>query len=407
MEFALIFEGQVAYPSRVNERQVLRAAVDQATLADELGFDRFYCVEHHGLESHAHSSAPEIILSCIAARTKQIRVAHGVVCLPFAINHPIRVAERTSMLDILSDGRLDVGVGRSSSTHEQLSFGVRDEDTHDQMLESMRAIVTMWTEDEIEWNSDLLQIPRRRIRPQPVQQPHPPLSMACTRDDSFALAARLGLGVLSNAADGPGQARRKRAIYDAAIAARQPADMIAKAPNDHFGATVFTVVRDDPEEARAYGMRGMRYFMEGARRWYKDDGPPPHPDAWDDAENETAIRRLLEGTNHGSALNWKAEVARQQVGVGLANSAFDPDDVLDARSSAMGTAKNTIEFVERMADAGVDECYFLIQMGGVPNDVVLESIRQIGTKVIPHFRRAAPRTFAISGPGQRDLRVDP
>src|SRR5262249_47319843 len=154
------------------------------------------------------SSAPEVILSFAAAKTERIRVAHGVVTLPFKMNHPIKVAERTAMLDVLSDGRLDVGIGRSSSTFEQAAFGVGDADTGPQVLETIRATGKMWTNDDIEWTSAPLQSPRRRIRPQPVQDPHPPLAMACTKDDTFALAAKHGLGALSNAADGPTQARR-------------------------------------------------------------------------------------------------------------------------------------------------------------------------------------------------------
>jgi alkanesulfonate monooxygenase SsuD/methylene tetrahydromethanopterin reductase-like flavin-dependent oxidoreductase (luciferase family) len=407
MQFSLLFEGQVAYPSSANEQRVLRGAIDQAMLADELGFDRFYCVEHHGLEAHAHSSAPEVLLSFVAAKTKRIRVAHGVVPLPFKMNPPIRVAERTAMLDILSGGRLDVGIGRSSSAFEQKAFEIEDGVTQAEMLESARAIVAMWTEEEVEWESDILRIPRRRIRPQPVQKPHPPLAIACTKDDSFELAGRLGLGALSNAADGPNQAGRKRKIYDAARSARSPGEIIGKEPNDHFGATVFTCVLEDGKEARRLGLRGMRYFMEASRRWYAGTGDPPDPEAWEDAENESALRAMFEKAAQGS---FSKEVRddpgpEAAVGVSLANRALAADDVLDARSSAMGAPKDTIEFVERMEAAGVDECYFVIQLGGVPEAAVMESIRLIGEQVIPHFRKPAATVVSMAGrvrhpPGQ-------
>src|SRR4029453_12715598 len=102
MDFAILFEGQVAGRSRRAEQQVLRGVAEQAVLADELGFDRFYCVEHHALEGNAHSRPPEVVLTYIAPRTKRIRVAHGVIPMPFKINRPVRVAERTAMLDLLS-----------------------------------------------------------------------------------------------------------------------------------------------------------------------------------------------------------------------------------------------------------------------------------------------------------------
>src|SRR4029450_2495647 len=203
MDFAILFEGQVADTSRRGEQAVLRSAVDQAVLADELGFDRFYCVEHHALEGYAHSSAPEVVLSYIAARTKRIRVAHGVIPMPFKITPPGRVAERTAMLDVLSGGRLDVGVGRSSSKREQETFGVSEQESRDQGIDGLRAVVKMWTNDETSYESDHLHIPLRTIRPRPVQDPHPPLLMACTRDDTFALAGKHGRRGLTKPAHAP------------------------------------------------------------------------------------------------------------------------------------------------------------------------------------------------------------
>ena len=140
--------------------------------------------------------------------------------------------------------------------------------------------------------------------------------------------------------------------------------------------------------------------MESARRWFAG-GNPPDIDQWRDEDNLDALRKLfLASKGHGDFSTKKydqdGKEAVEKVGVGLANTSFNADEVLDARSSAMGTASDTIEFVERMADAGVDECYFVVQMGGVPHDVVMESIRQIGTKVIPHFRKPQPKVFLAS-----------
>jgi alkanesulfonate monooxygenase SsuD/methylene tetrahydromethanopterin reductase-like flavin-dependent oxidoreductase (luciferase family) len=404
MDFAILFECQIANPSRKKEQQTLRDVVGQAVLADELGFDRFYCVEHHTLEGYAHSAAPEVTLSYIAARTKRMRVAHGVIPLPFKINHPVRVAERTATLDILSGGRLDVGVGRSSSAREQETFGVTEQESRDELVDGLKAIVKMWTEDEMEYESDHLHIPLRTVRPRPMQEPHPPLLMACTRDDTFALAGNLGVGALSNAADGPEATRRKRALYDAAIAARKPEDVVGKFTNDKLGATVFTCVRDDRDEARRIGLRGMRFFMEASRHWFaRGSHELPDPTTWRDEDIEPALRAMFEASASGSfsKLTADTEAAEKsgngtaKLGVGLGNTNFNADDVLDSRSSAMGNANDTIDFVERMADAGADECYFVVQMGGLDNDVVMESIRQIGKKVIPHFRKPTPTVFDL------------
>ena len=115
MKFSMIFEAQLADPTPDNERQVIRDCVEQAVLAEEVGFDRIWAVEHHCLKWYAHMSAPEIFLSWVAAKTSRIRIGHGVVCMPFNYNHPIRVAERAAMLDVLSNGRLDLGAGRGAT----------------------------------------------------------------------------------------------------------------------------------------------------------------------------------------------------------------------------------------------------------------------------------------------------
>ena len=118
MQFSMIFEVQLAEPTPENERRVYHESVEQALLGEAVGFDRVWAVEHHNLRYYAHCSAPEILLSYIAAKTERIRIGHGVVMLPRNYNHPIRVAERIAALDILSNGRVDFGTGVSSSPVE-------------------------------------------------------------------------------------------------------------------------------------------------------------------------------------------------------------------------------------------------------------------------------------------------
>ena len=128
MQFSMILEAQMADISPENERQVIRDCVEQVVLADELGYDRVWAVEHHSLTQYAHMSAPETFLAYVSGLTSKIRIGHGVVCLPFKMNHPIKVAERAAMLDILSGGRLDLGVGKGATEQEAGAFMVAVED---------------------------------------------------------------------------------------------------------------------------------------------------------------------------------------------------------------------------------------------------------------------------------------
>ena len=119
MEFGVFFELSVPRPfTRENESAAYFEALAQATLADELGFDYAWIVEHHFLEEYSHSSAPELFLTALAMQTERIRLAHGaIVCVP-GVNHPVRIAERAAVLDILSNGRLELGTARSSTWTE-------------------------------------------------------------------------------------------------------------------------------------------------------------------------------------------------------------------------------------------------------------------------------------------------
>lgn len=222
MKFSMIFEAQMTDPSADHERQVLRDCVEQAVLAEEMGFDTVWAVEHHGLKWYAHMSAPEIFLTWVAARTERIRIGHGVVCMPFNFNHPVRAAERAAMLDVLSNGRVNLGAGRGATPQETSMCGVDPDRTYQEVEESLRIIGKAWQdpEGEFEWHGELLDIDPHPMLPRPVQLPHPPLFMACTKKDTLKLAADYGIGALVLGFAGVEEIAELRRTYDAAIAER-------------------------------------------------------------------------------------------------------------------------------------------------------------------------------------------
>src|SRR6266540_3252295 len=151
MKFGLFYEHQLPKPQDQEqwdpdaEHQLLKNALDQLELADSLGFDYVFEVEHHFLEEYSHSSAPEIFLAAVSQRTKNIRLGHGIVLMPPRYNHPARVAERISTLDLVSDGRVEFGTGESASDAEMGGFGIQREEKKGMWEEATREVVKMMT----------------------------------------------------------------------------------------------------------------------------------------------------------------------------------------------------------------------------------------------------------------------
>ncbi|MGW0389550.1 LLM class flavin-dependent oxidoreductase [Streptomyces sp. NPDC003042] len=376
MKFSMIFEAQLVDPTPARERQVIHDCVEQAVLAEDMGFDRIWAVEHHSLTQYAHMSASEIFLTWVAARTRRIRIGHGVVTMPFGYQHPVRVAERAAMLDVLSGGRVDIGAGRGATRQEMAMYGVKPEDTSPQTEEALRVFASAWKEERFEWHGSI-DIGPGTILPRPVQDPHPPLFLACSRHATVELAAELGIGALVMGFAGADDVRAMRKVYDEAIAARDGQRFVSSEVNDHFSALCPTLVLDDAERALRLGTRGQRFFAESIAHWYAN---APAPTGY--AEEETA-------EDHVGALARRREelVARLHE----ANIPARPVDTGPYHADhAYGSAETAIAYVEQLRRIGVDEVMCLIQMGTVPQEACMETVRQWGEKVIPHFRALEP-----------------
>ena len=196
MKLDVFCETQKAAPiTPDHEQRVYAETLAQAEHADALGFDCWWAVEHHGALEFSWSSAPEVLLAWIATRTKRIHLGHAGVLAPFKINHPLRVAERLALLDHISGGRAELGLARTGAG-EWDTFQVDPNTSRQQLVEAMRMIPKMWTQDEFSWDSELLKIPKRNVIPKPLQKPHPRLWQTCSSPESFRLAGRLGVGAL-------------------------------------------------------------------------------------------------------------------------------------------------------------------------------------------------------------------
>src|SRR5215212_7900730 len=155
MKFGVFYELSVPRPwGPESEHQVYMNALEQVRLADELGFDSVWAVEHHFLEEYSHCSAPEVFLTACAVQTQRIRVGQGIaICVP-QFNHPIRIAERAAVLDIVSGGRLELGTGRSATWTELGVFFDDAATTEKSWDEFLHAIPQMWTQERFGFEGD-------------------------------------------------------------------------------------------------------------------------------------------------------------------------------------------------------------------------------------------------------------
>jgi alkanesulfonate monooxygenase SsuD/methylene tetrahydromethanopterin reductase-like flavin-dependent oxidoreductase (luciferase family) len=369
MQFSLIFEAQVPNPTPERERATLVNCVEQAVEAERAGFDRVWAVEHHALREYAHMSAPEVFLSFVAARTSRIRLGHGVVCMPFRYNHPIRVAERAAMLDVLSGGRLDLGAGRGGTLQETSLFNV-DRVTTAQVEEALRIIAAAWRDEMFEWHSDQIDFEPHPMVPGPVQRPHPPLFLACSHKETIQHAAELGVGALVFGFGGPAEVAEFRKLYDSALATRDRSKCISDVVNDHLTALCPAIVLDDAATARKIGVRGQRYFTEAIDHWYQ--GTPAPVEGTDDDDDEASLQEALAGL--------KERLGKMNIQYTPTHgSVYQP-------SPAFGDAAMARTYVSDLRDAGADEVMFLVQMGTVPHEACMETIRRLGEDVLPHFR---------------------
>src|SRR5919108_5260187 len=196
MYFSLIYLAQTADVSRAGDARVLRDIEEQVLLAEELGFDVVWCVEHTALEQYAHMSAPETVLAYLAGRTSRIGLGHGVICLPPRMNHPVKVAERCATLDIVSRGRLHVGFGKGGTQQEAGTFGYELGELPPMIAEALALVPRLWTEDDWSYRGEFVDIAPRSLHPKPLQDPHPPLYLACTQNQTLVDAGSRGLGAL-------------------------------------------------------------------------------------------------------------------------------------------------------------------------------------------------------------------
>jgi alkanesulfonate monooxygenase SsuD/methylene tetrahydromethanopterin reductase-like flavin-dependent oxidoreductase (luciferase family) len=305
MKFGVFYELQLARPWQPDsEYRLYHDALDQLELADRLGYDHAWVVEHHFLEEYSHSSAPEVFLAAASQRTSRIRLGHGI--LQLTTTHPAKVVEKVSALDLLSDGRVEFGMGESASITELHPFGVRFRDKRELWEDAVRCAIPMFGEGGVEYQGTHFDFPLRNVLPKPRQKPHPPLWTACSQIETIEYAGRRGLGALGFQFVSADAAQAWVHAYYNAVTKRL--DRLCDYPvNPNIALVSMFMCAPTDEEARARA-DGATFFQFCLRYYNSPDRRRPDPgevNMWDEytawkRANPEAAERALSGGLIGS-----------------------------------------------------------------------------------------------------------
>jgi len=350
VKFGIFYEHQLPRPwDEGAELDLFQQALDQVELADRLGLDYAWEVEHHFLEEYSHSAAPEVFLAACSQRTKRIRLGHGIVLMPPGYNAPARVAERIATLDLVSGGRVDFGTGESSSLAELGGFGVPVDEKRAMWREAVEQVCNMMAMDPYPgYDGKYFSMPCRNVVPKPVQRPHPPVWVACSNRDTIKLAAKLGIGALTFAFVDPAEA--KKWVDDYYRILETECEPIAHAVNPQIAmVTGFSCHRDEAE-ARRRGEDGFRFFGYALAHHY------------------------IFGTHKPGRTNiWERFEA--------ARPALPPA----GESRGIGTPDQLREHLRGFEEAGVDQVIFIQQGGKNRHEHICESLELFARDVMPGF----------------------
>jgi alkanesulfonate monooxygenase SsuD/methylene tetrahydromethanopterin reductase-like flavin-dependent oxidoreductase (luciferase family) len=373
MRFGIFYEHQMGRPWEEDaEQRLVQDALEQVELADRLGFQYVWEVEHHFLEEYSHSSAPEVFLAACSQRTTQIRLGHGVILTAPQFNHPARTAERVAMLDLVSNGRVEFGSGESSSEAELAGFRIDPFTKREAWLEGLEVALRCMVEVPFTGvDGEYVQMPPRNVVPKPVQKPHPPLWVACSRRDTILLAAEKGMGALTFAFIDPEEARTWVAEYERTLVER--CVPVGWHVNPQIACVSPMMLHNDEDEAIRRGTEGANFFGYSLGHYY------------------------VFGEHRPGRTNVWAEYEERRAGLG-----FDPEAVMravkeerlqakvaDGDSSGLrgcvGRPDQVREYLRRYEEAGVDQVIFVLQAGRNRHEHIMESLELFGREVLPEF----------------------
>ena len=351
MKFGIFYENQLPRPwGDGRELQLFQEALDQVELADRLGIEFAWAVEHHFLEEYSHSSAPEVFLAAASQRSTRIRLGHGIVLCPPGYNHPARVAERIATLDLVSNGRVEFGTGESASRMELEGFGINPTQKRAMWQEAIAQIALMMTHTPYPgFTGEFFSMPARNVVPKPVQRPHPPMWLACSTRQTIHLAAQLGLGALTFAFMDPSEATHWVTDYYETF--KKECVPIAQSVNPNIAMVTGFMCHESEEQAVQRGLEGFQFFGYALAHYY------------------------LFGAHVPGRTNVFENFQR--------NGMLMPSP---ANRGGIGTPDQVREHLKAFEASGVDQVVFIQQGGNNRHADICASLELFAARVLPEFQ---------------------
>jgi alkanesulfonate monooxygenase SsuD/methylene tetrahydromethanopterin reductase-like flavin-dependent oxidoreductase (luciferase family) len=388
MKFSLAYEMQ---RPMLDDHAVIEETIEQCILADEMGFDAVWFVEHHFLTTFSGSPCPEVIFGALSRLTKRIRLGFGVSVLPY--HHPVRVAERVAMVDQLSHGRVEFGTGRSAP-YEQIGMGIDPRATREMWDESLSMIPKIWSSDYFEFEGKFWNVPPRQVLPKPYQKPHPPIWVAALQPATYEIAAQKGIGVMALGVNAPAVLEPEIKKYKAAVKNATPVGLTT---NDQWLSSIFGLCGDDSKATRDLSAQSLKTFFGPGRPYVQDQkdvyekllqqwgGIPEH--LLSNFARYVDVDKTPTATNGNSANSFDLS------GGGLAQKIweeFDSETMAERGVIVAGDPEACIRGAKLHEATGVDELQFLMATETVGHEAVMKSIEMFGKYVLPEFRKNNP-----------------
>ncbi len=362
MRFGVFYELQLPRPwNEGDEHRLFKEALEQIVLADRLGFDYAWEVEHHFLDEYSHSSAPEVFLATAAGLTRNIRLGHGIKQVIPNYNHPARSAECLATLDLMSDGRVEFGIGEGATRLELGAFGIPAKEKRAMALESAEQICNMMVLTPYPgFEGKGFSMPCRNVLPKPLQKPHPPLWMACTNRDTIKIAAQNGIGALAFSFLDPDEARTWSEIYYDIIKSEDCVPL-GWSVNANLAMVSAFSMHEDRAEAIRRGQDNFEFFRYSQQKLVAEDFVPGCSNMWEEF------------------LAARGDASDQLIQAAMARAEYD--------GAGIGTPEDMRRHLASMQEAGVDQVILLQQAGRNSNRNICESLQLFADTVMPEFSK--------------------